>query len=93
MSEIDNRSFIHVRMNLLIPKGERRHYSLTPVKGGTMIHNGADSTGKRPPHSLRSLYEKLSQDGDTIERYTLAWDAEANEIRLGFRPLGQEVLR
>lgn len=78
---IDNHSFIHVRLCTLLSKGQRKCYQVQGNGRGTVITMNPDY-GK---HNLRELKEKLEKDPDTMARYTLSWDPEANEIRLGFR--------
>jgi hypothetical protein len=87
---MDNRSFVSVRIGLLMPE-ELRFIKEVPIeqrRDRTGIIPGGVVIARLEPtnrHSLRVLYEKMAEDGDMQDRYIMDFDSDKNRINVMFK--------
>ena len=90
MNSISLRSFISTRIHLLAPEELRftKEIQIEQQRDRTGIIPGGIIIARLEPnnrHSLWGLYEKLTGDGDMVERYSMAFDDDKNRINVMFR--------
>ena len=87
---MDNRSFVSVRIGLLMPE-ELKFIKEIPIEsrwagngiipGGVIIARLEPTSGS----SLRGLYKKIAEDGDMQDRYRMDFDGDKNRINVMFK--------